>query len=179
MKPFTIAELRGAHMHNSSGSLTWTRAAVLTLCDPSDHETGTSFPCTGHPHASLLADCWCWGNFRKHVHFPPKKVLAFSKIKCLAPGHFYFEPSLSPELWLWVFTYHIYFSIDCKCQGNDLWFLFWSTIQNAKGEVCFQMTFWGPQKEHTERESTLTRLASVYRGGKECFLRLYYGPGTL
>lgn len=61
----------------------------------------------GPPRASLLTDCWYWGNFRKHVHFPPKRVLAFSQIKCLASGHFYFEPYLSPELWLWVFTLHI------------------------------------------------------------------------
>lgn len=94
-------------MHNSSDSLTWTRAADLILGHPSGHRTGTYFLYIGYPHTSLLLTFAVEANLESIYIFPQKELLTFSQIKCLAPGQFYFEPFLGLELWLGVFALHI------------------------------------------------------------------------
>lgn len=165
-------------MHNYSDNLTWTRAAVLILGHPSDHRTGTSFLYEGHPHASLLLTFAVEATLESIYILPQRKLLTFSQTECLAPGHFYFERFLGPELWLWVFALHITSILVLTANVEVM------TCDSFSGaplemlkEKC--VTRWPSKvsKRNIQRGNLYLQGWPQWRGGKVCLLSPYKSQG--
>lgn len=118
-----------------------------------------------------LTDFCCWGNIGEHLYIPPKRLLTFSKTKCLAPGHFYFEPFSGPELWLWVFALHItsilVSTANVKVMTCDS---FSGAPLKMLKEKC--VTRWPSEvtKRNLQRGNLYVYGWPQWKGGKECLL---------